>query len=182
MRRRLLLLVVVAAGLACLALAVSGWREGNDLRAVEAWLPAIEAAATEAEIDPWLLAGVVYAESRGQADAISSVGAIGLCQLMPGTAEELAMRIKIDGPPYRAEDNLRMGAAYLHELLQRFDDDQDLALLGYRMGPTRVAREVAADGRDEFLMGLQAKRPSPWDYRLQVGDAAATLRTRAGRR
>jgi len=181
-RRRLLLLVVLAAGLAVLALAISGWRHSSDLHAVEAWLPAIEAAADEAQIDPWLLAGVVYAESRGQADAISSVGAMGLCQLMPGTAEELAMRIKIDGPPYRPEDNLRMGAAYLHELLERFDDDHDLALLGYRMGPTRVAREVAADGRDAFLMGLQAKRPSPWDYRVQVGDAAATLRTRAEQR
>lgn len=182
MRRRLLQFVVVAAGLAVLALAISGWRHSNDLRAVEGWLPAIQAAAAGAQIDPWLLAGVVYAESRGQADAISSVGAMGLCQLMPGTAEELAMRIKIDGPPYLPEDNLRMGAAYLHELLQRFDEDLDLVLLGYRMGPTRVAREVAADGRDAFLMGLQAKHPSPWDYRVQVGDAAATMRARAERR
>ncbi len=182
MRRRLLLLVVLAAGLALLALAISGWRHASNLRTVEDWLPAIEAAAAEADIDPWLLAGVVYAESRGKADAVSSVGALGLCQLMPGTAEELAMRIQIDGPPYRPEDNLRMGAAYLHELLQRFDDDLDLALLGYRMGPTRVAREVAADGRDAFLLGLQAKRPSPWDYRVQVGDAATTLRERGERR
>lgn len=181
MRRRLYLLAFLAAGALVLLLTLSIWRREAGLRAVERWLPQIESAAAEADADPWLLAGIVYAESRGRADAVSSVGAQGLCQLMPATAEELAMRVEVEGPPYAPEDNLRMGARYLSELLARFDGDVDLALLGYRMGPTRVAREVAAEGRESWLDALRARSSSPWDYRVQVGEAADRLRHRAGR-
>ena len=155
------------------------WRRESGLRRVEAWMPQIEVAASEAGIDAFLLAGVVYAESRGAAEARSSIGALGLCQLMPATAEELAMRLRIAGPPYEPADNLRMGARYLRELLNRWDDDVDLALLGYRMGPTRVARELRENGREVWLAGLRTREVSPWNYRTQVLESAATLRARA---
>jgi soluble lytic murein transglycosylase-like protein len=180
--RRRLILAGLLLGCCVVATWVAlGWLRVKDLRRVEAWLPAIEAAAAEAEIDAFLLAGVVYAESRGDAQAVSGAGARGLCQLMPSTAEELALRVDVDGPPYAPEDNLRMGARYLRELLDRFDGDVDLALLGYRMGPTRVAREVREQGRGTFVADLRSSAASPWNYRSQVLESGALLRGRAGR-
>jgi len=180
-RRRLVVAGLLLCGVVVATWVALGLLRAKDLQRVEAWLPAIEAAAAEADIDAFLLAGVVYAESRGDAQAVSGAGARGLCQLMPSTAEELALRVDVDGPPYAPEDNLRMGARYLRELLDRFDGDVDLVLLGYRMGPTRVAREVREQGREAFVVGLQANAASPWNYRTQVLESGALLRGRAGR-
>ena len=136
------------------------------------WAPEIHAAAAEAGIDPALLAGLVYAESRGQADAVSSVGAMGLCQLMPPTAGELAEQLDIPGPPYSAADNLRMGATYLAKMRRRWDGDLDLAILSYRLGPARVRRQMeAAGGQEAYFAELQGKSPTPWAYRDQILEA-----------
>ena len=142
----------------------------GEIHAVEDWAPQIVAAAAEAGLqDPFLLAGLIYAESRGQADAISSIGALGLCQLMPATAAELAMTMDVDGPPYSANDNLRMGAKYLAQMMMHRKGDVDLALLSYRLGPTRVTRDVhAAGGVDPYLEMLRNKPKSAWGYRDQV--------------
>jgi len=136
------------------------------------WMPQIRNAAAANEVDPNLLAGLVYSESRGKADSVSRVGALGLCQLMPPTAAELAAQMEIAGPPYSPEDNLRMGARYLAKMLKRHDGDVDLALLSYRLGPARVDRQMkAAGGREAYFQGLQEKSPSPWDYRSQILEA-----------
>lgn len=133
------------------------------------WMPQIQQAAAEAGIDPALLAGLVFAESRGQADAVSSVDAMGLCQLMPPTAAELAGEMDIQGPPYSALDNLRMGARYLAKMRRRWDGDLDLAILSYRLGPTRVRRQMeAAGGQEAYFAELQGKSPTPWAYRDQI--------------
>lgn len=153
-----------------------GWLLWPDEDAhVLSWTPEIRLAASEAGIDPALLAGLVYAESRGQADAVSSVGAMGLCQLMPPTAGELAGQMDISGPPYSAQDNLRMGATYLAKMHRRWDGDLDLAILSYRLGPTRVRRQMeAAGGQEAYFAELQGKSPTPWAYRDQI--LAARLR------
>ncbi len=95
--------------------------------------PAIEAAAREAGIDPALLAAVVRHESNFKQGVVSHAGAIGLAQLMPGTAEWL----KVD--PHDPVQNLRGGARYLREQLDRFGS-VDLALAAYNAGPNRVAQ------------------------------------------
>jgi len=138
--------------------------------AVEGWAPSIRNAAREAGIqDPFLLAGLVYAESRGHPDAVSSLGAVGLCQLMPATAAEVARRHGIEGSAADPRTNLRLGALYLKELLDRWGGRVELALLSYRLGPRRVQDEIdAAGGADLWLSRLQARKPSPWDYVLQV--------------
>ena len=153
------------------------WLEGpasplrhKELLAVEKWAEEILSASAEAELqDPFLLAGLVYAESRGQADAVSSVGALGLCQLMPDTAAEVAMTVSVGAPPYSAKDNLRMGAHYLARMLRHRKDDVDLALLSYRLGPGRVSRNVqAAGGVEPYLDQLRQQPKSAWGYRDQV--------------
>jgi len=133
------------------------------------WMPEIHLAAAEAGIDPNLLAGLVYAESRGKAGAISSIGALGLCQLLPSTAAEVAARIHVKGPPFTPQDNLRLGADYLRHMIAYCDGDVDLGLLSYRLGPSRVKQLVAAAGGSEaWFAAIREQQPSPWGYREQV--------------
>lgn len=188
MRKSYLLWLVAAVVGTAIGLSWT-WLQGPDsplrrgeIRAVEEWAPQIVSAANEVGLsDPFLLAGLIYAESRGQADAVSSIGALGLCQLMPSTAAELARTMQVEGPPYSAEDNLRMGAKYLSQMLLHRKGDVDLALLSYRLGPGRVTRDIqAAGGVDEYLDSLRNKTPSPWGYRDQVVLMRNKFATRAG--
>jgi soluble lytic murein transglycosylase-like protein len=167
-RRRLgVVLLLLGAGLLASGLFLQN-RNGGFERVV-AWMPQIQTAAAEAGIDPHLLAGLVYAESRGKPGAISSIGALGLCQLMPATAAEVATRLKIAGPPYTPQDNLRLGADYLRHMIASCNGDVNLGILSYRLGPARVKRRAAAAGGQEaWFAQIRAEHPSPWGYLEQV--------------
>ncbi len=93
--------------------------------------PAINAAAAGAGVDSRLLAALVWTESTFNQAAISPAGAIGLTQLMPGTAAGLGV------DPYDPVQNLQGGARYLRIQLERFGRI-DLALAAYNAGPGRV--------------------------------------------
>lgn len=151
----------------------------KEILLVESWEQEIFFASEEASLpDSFLLSGLIFAESRGRSDAISSIGALGLCQLMPSTAAELALRYKIAGPPYSARDNILLGAHYLKEMHQRFGD-WDLALLGYRLGPGRVAREIERwGGKISWVEFMEANPPSPWTYRNQIIEHQEIFRQR----
>jgi hypothetical protein len=88
--------------------------------------------AQEEGIDPALLNSVVMAESGGNPMAESPKGAGGLMQLMPATAQELGVTDVFD-----PEQNLRGGAKYLRQQLERFGDPS-LALAAYNAGPANV--------------------------------------------
>ena len=94
--------------------------------------PAINAAAAGAGIEGRLLAALVWTESTFNQAAISPAGAIGLAQLMPGTAASLGV------DPYDPIQNLQGGARYLRIQLEAFGRI-DLALAAYNAGPGRVA-------------------------------------------
>jgi soluble lytic murein transglycosylase-like protein len=98
----------------------------------QAWAAAIDAAASAHGIDGRLLAAVVWTESNFRPEVVSHAGAIGLAQLMPGTARGLGV------DPRDPLANLSGGAAYLRAQLSRFGR-ADLALAAYNAGPTRVA-------------------------------------------
>lgn len=151
------------------------------IRAVEEWMPEIRVAAREAGLpDPYLLAGVVYAESRGRPDAVSSIGARGLCQLMPPTAREVGAELGIDADAATPAENLRMGAHYLAEQIARHDGSVALGLLAYRLGPSGVQRAArAAGGTEAWLDAIRSRRPSPWGYVEQVEEMRAVFRARA---
>ncbi len=96
-------------------------------------------SAERHEVNPYLVAAVIDAESDWQPDARSAVGAVGLMQLLPSTAEELARRGTVDArrfPPDRLSDpevNIEYGTAYLRYLVERYHEIE-IALAAYNAG------------------------------------------------
>ncbi len=94
---------------------------------------AINWYAKQYRLDPALLCAVIKAESDFRPRAMSHKGAIGLMQLMPGTAASLRVADPLD--PIQ---NIRAGARQLRRLLNRYDGDLPLALAAYNAGVHRV--------------------------------------------
>jgi soluble lytic murein transglycosylase len=95
------------------------------------------------DLEPHLVAAVIYQESKFKADAVSSSGAVGLMQLLPATAQGIADRTGGSGWHERdlldPELNVRYGSWYLRHLLDKYDDEE-LALAAYNAGQTNVDR------------------------------------------
>jgi soluble lytic murein transglycosylase len=95
-------------------------------------------------LDAALLAAVIEAESKFNANARSSAGAVGLMQLTPSTAKGIAQYT--GGGGFRVSDltnpeiNVRYGAWYLRHLLDRYRDNERLALAAYNAGEDNVDR------------------------------------------
>ena len=95
----------------------------------------IERIAVSEGLPGSLLRAVAYAESGHRQDAVSAKGAIGIMQLMPGTAAELGV------DPHSPRENVMGGAQYLRAMLERYAGDEEQlvkALAAYNAGPGRV--------------------------------------------
>ena len=105
------------------------------------------------QLDPALLAAVIYQESKFKADAMSSSGAIGLMQLLPDTAKGIALHT--GGSKFRVKDlynpeiNVRYGAWYLRHLLDKYGDERT-ALAAYNAGQYNVDRWRASGSGIRF--------------------------------
>jgi soluble lytic murein transglycosylase len=94
-------------------------------------------------LDPQLVAAVIYQESKFDADAVSSSGAVGLMQLLPETAQGIADRT--GGSGWHESDlvdpelNIRYGSWYLRHLLDKYGKEE-LALAAYNAGQANVDR------------------------------------------
>ncbi len=95
----------------------------------------IAALCDERGINPFLAAAVIAAESAGHSDAVSPVGAAGLMQIMPGTADDLDVLDR-----KRSSDSIFGGCRYLAEMRDAFDDDELLMLAAYNAGPGAVRK------------------------------------------
>ena len=124
------------------------WRPQDEARIV-AIQPIVAAAAAEYGVDPYLVNGVIWVESKFNRKARNRSGARGLMQLMPKTAKSIGKRIGRPTKVYDAEFNVYAGTWYLSRLLKKFDGDQRLALASYVRGPTRV-RSWVEEGRTDF--------------------------------
>jgi soluble lytic murein transglycosylase len=95
-------------------------------------------------LTPEYVYGVMRQESAMNSTAQSHAGARGLMQLMPATAKEVAMQLKIKSPNRAAllqpKVNVELGSKYLRSMLDRYDDQQVLATASYNAGPHRVKR------------------------------------------
>ena len=104
-------------------------------------------------LEPHLLAAVIYQESKFDADAVSSSGAVGLMQLLPETAQGIADRTGGTGWHERdlvdPELNVRYGSWYLRHLLDKYGDEE-LALAAYNAGQANVDRWRAEGAGIEF--------------------------------
>jgi soluble lytic murein transglycosylase len=112
----------------------------------------VEENARRAGLRPELLYGLIRTESAFQSGIVSRAGAVGLTQLMPATAEEMAVRIKRSGGPEypspldltESAANIHIGAVYLAYLMDRMENPV-LAILAYNGGMNRVRRWRAAE-------------------------------------
>jgi len=103
-------------------------------------------------VDPLVLNAVIRQESRFQPDILSSAGAVGLMQLMPRTAAEVARKEKMPKPHrkdlLRPGVNIRLGAAYLSYLVKGYGGDYFRAVAAYNAGESAVERWWKPSGGD----------------------------------
>jgi soluble lytic murein transglycosylase-like protein len=132
----------------------------------------IDAAAARYGIDPALLRGLVKQESGFDPTARSGAGAVGLTQLMPGTARELGVTDPTD--PAQALDG---GAKYLKQQLDRFGGDASKALAAYNAGPGAVQKFGGVPPYAETQHYVQNVLAFAASYRAQAGSATPTPAT-----
>lgn len=98
-------------------------------------LEAVEGAANDYGVPAELLISMIITESNCRTHSVSPRGARGLMQLAPATAKSLGV-----DRPHHVVDNVRGGARYIAQMLDRFDGDLNLALAAYNAGPANVIR------------------------------------------
>ena len=148
-RRRLAVLaaVLVIGGVATILLLPLGEKAVREVTLPLRHEDIIRQQARAKHLDPALIAGVIYAETKFRARR-SSAGAEGLMQITPATARFIASRS--GGTSFRESDlsdpqiNIQYGTYYLRYLLDRYGGNETLALAAYNGGEGNVDRWIAA--------------------------------------
>src|SRR4051794_9826153 len=141
----------------------------------------IRQQAADKGLDPALIAGVIYAESRFR-DQTSAAGAKGLMQLMPSTADYIARKSGgtafVQGDLATPQVNIAYGSWYLRYLLRKYGGSEVLALAAYNAGEGKVDqwRTVAAARGERFRTARHVPFPETREYVERVLDARAQYR------
>jgi soluble lytic murein transglycosylase len=120
----------------------------------------IRQQAAAKNLDPALIAAVIFAESHFIDDRTSPAGALGLMQLTPATARDIAR--KSGGSAFTLDDlgtpqvNIAYGAYYLRYLLGRYGGNETLALAAYNGGEGNVDRWIAGERARERSLTISA--------------------------
>ena len=144
---------------------------------------AIRAAARRYDLEPALVAAVIYAESRFDEHARSTQGAVGLMQVLPETADQIAG--ESGGVAFTTADledpavNVRYGCYYLRHALDAYDGDLRAAIASYNAGMGAVA-EWRADGGGRVLRLRDIPYPETRAYVKKVLEARRVYRDTYG--
>ncbi|MFQ5878199.1 MAG: lytic transglycosylase domain-containing protein [Acidobacteriota bacterium] len=127
------------------------------------WLPretvddiadSITTASVRYEVPPEMILAVITIESSFDVDALSRKGAVGLMQILPSTAREIARELRMEWPGAEIlrdpAANIEMGTYYLTKLIGQFNNIA-LALAAYNHGPSRIA--TLAEAKADLPMG-----------------------------
>jgi soluble lytic murein transglycosylase len=175
-RRRLFFLGAVAVSAIAIALAIAPRADRAVQEAV--LLPLrhddiIRQQAADKDLDPALIAGVIFAESHFR-DQTSHAGAKGLMQLMPETADYIAERsggIAFEqGDLATPQVNIAYGSWYLRHLLEKYEQREILALAAYNAGQGNVDEWLAGDDGERFKIA-DIPFPETRGYVAKVLDA-----------
>ena len=113
----------------------------------------IDMAAAQTSVEASLLRAVIVVESAFDPAAVSSRGARGLMQLMPATAKAYGAK-NVDDPA----QNVRAGARYLRDLIDRYENDLELVLAAYNAGETAVEKHGRAYSAIRGNAGIRSAR------------------------
>lgn len=146
-RREIARIIVAIAPIVC-QIAVStvfvpsaGAQIATRSKSVDRFAEFIEEASARFTLPACWIRAVMQVESSGDVHAISSRGAMGLLQLMPGTWVELSVRYGLGLDPFDPRDNILAGSGYLKEMYDRFGTAGFLA--AYHAGPARYEQHLA---------------------------------------
>lgn len=123
-----------------------------------AYWGAIQQKAQEKQLDPFLIVSLVRQESLFEPRARSPASALGLMQLLPSTAAQVAKQLGLPTPSmenlFDPELNLTLGMEYLKDLLERHQNNWVKAIAAYNAGERALARwenEIITDDEEEFI-------------------------------
>ena len=182
-RRRLGFALIVAALAALALISLKPWA---DKAVQEITLPLrhediIRQQANDKNLDPSLIAGVIYVESRFR-DQTSHAGAKGLMQIMPATADYIAHKSGgtefVQGDLATPQINIAYGSWYLRYLLNHYNGNTALALAAYNAGEGKVDQwwQEAADRGENFDVANHIPFPETRAYVDKVLDARKKYR------
>ena len=146
----------------------------------------IRQQAADKGLDPALIAGVIYTESRFR-DQTSHAGAKGLMQILPSTAHDIASKSGgtafIEGDLANPQVNISYGSFYLRYLLQRYGGNEVLAIAAYNAGEGRVDKWIfdARHKGEAFDRARHIPFPETRHYVQQVLDVRTRYREEYGR-
>ncbi len=134
------------------ALRAGGDMQQADFNRIATYEKTLKSAAAESGVDPYMLAGIMYNESRGVNGRTSSAGALGLMQLSLAAAGDGAKRLDLPTPTRKdllenGELNIRLAASHWAWLLKhRGDWSEEAVLVSYNAGRTKLIRWIKAAG------------------------------------
>jgi soluble lytic murein transglycosylase-like protein len=155
------------------------------VKRVEEHVDIVLAAAKESGVDPCLLAGLMYVESRGRVDAVSPADALGLFQLKVAAAGDSAKRLKIP-PPTREQLlsdgllNARLAASHLAWLYRHEGPDLERVLVAYNAGRGKLKQLISDAGGWSAWRAQRMRdgRSETLQYARDVLDFAERFRAR----
>ncbi len=134
------------------------------------YFPIIEKISSKYEVDPLLVKAVIVAESGFRVNAVSSVGAQGLMQLMPRTAKAMGVE-----DSFNPEHNIAGGVKYLKKLLDKYNGNIEIALAAYNAGSRNVRKYKGVPPYRETKKYIKKVSALHEKYKKTLSDSASEI-------